>query len=504
MAEIIRFDKLSKYYASTNVQASNEVSFSIEQGEVHAICGENGAGKTTLMRMLFGMETPDSGSLLLDGKPVSFASPSDAISAGIGMVHQHFMIVPSFSVAENIMLGNEQVSHGFLDKQEERNYVRDLSERYGLPIDPDAIASSLPVGLLQRVEILKMLAKKVRILILDEPTAVLTPGEVGPFLHTLTGLAHDGYTILFISHKLQEVLTVADRITVMRKGQVIGTKPSRGTTMEELAMMMVGRPVVLNIQKGPAHPGSVVLKTHDLTYRNSLGVTKLDHVSLSIRAGEVYGVAGVSGNGQEALVNCLSGLNKPTEGSMELEGQDLTNASVRTRRDHGMAQVPEDRIHVGLNMDASVEENLLMGFEHREPFSLHGILQQREMQENAGRMIKAYAIFGASAESPVRMLSGGNMQKVVLARELSSKPRLLIVDQPTRGLDVGSIEFVHRMILSQRDQGVAVLLVSVELEEILSLSDRVGVMYAGRLQGELEGKQITQEAIGMLMVGGSV
>ncbi len=504
MAEIIRFDKLSKYYASTNVQASNEVSFSIEQGEVHAICGENGAGKTTLMRMLFGMETPDSGSLLLDGKPVSFASPSDAISAGIGMVHQHFMIVPSFSVAENIMLGNEQVSHGFLDKQEERNYVRDLSERYGLPIDPDAIASSLPVGLLQRVEILKMLAKKVRILILDEPTAVLTPGEVGPFLHTLTGLAHDGYTILFISHKLQEVLTVADRITVMRKGQVIGTKPSRGTTMEELAMMMVGRPVVLNIQKGPAHPGSVVLKTHDLTYRNSLGVTKLDHVSLSIRAGEVYGVAGVSGNGQEALVNCLSGLNKPTEGSMELEGQDLTNASVRTRRNHGMAQVPEDRIHVGLNMDASVEENLLMGFEHREPFSLHGILQQREMQENAGRMIKAYAIFGASAESPVRMLSGGNMQKVVLARELSSKPRLLIVDQPTRGLDVGSIEFVHRMILSQRDQGVAVLLVSVELEEILSLSDRVGVMYAGRLQGELEGKQITQEAIGMLMVGGSV
>jgi simple sugar transport system ATP-binding protein len=504
MAEIIRFDKLSKYYASTNVQASNEVSFSIEQGEVHAICGENGAGKTTLMRMLFGMETPDSGSLLLDGKPVSFASPSDAISAGIGMVHQHFMIVPSFSVSENIMLGNEQVSHGFLDKQEERNYVRDLSERYGLPIDPDAIASSLPVGLLQRVEILKMLAKKVRILILDEPTAVLTPGEVGPFLHTLTGLAHDGYTILFISHKLQEVLTVADRITVMRKGQVIGTKPSRGTTMEELAMMMVGRPVVLNIQKGPAHPGSVVLKTHDLTYRNSLGVTKLDHVSLSIRAGEVYGVAGVSGNGQEALVNCLSGLNKPTEGSMELEGQDLTNASVRTRRNHGMAQVPEDRIHVGLNMDASVEENLLMGFEHREPFSLHGILQQREMQENAGRMIKAYAIFGASAESPVRMLSGGNMQKVVLARELSSKPRLLIVDQPTRGLDVGSIEFVHRMILSQRDQGVAVLLVSVELEEILSLSDRVGVMYAGRLQGELEGKQITQEAIGMLMVGGSV
>lgn len=353
MAEIIRFDKLSKYYASTNVQASNEVSFSIEQGEVHAICGENGAGKTTLMRMLFGMETPDSGSLLLDGKPVSFASPSDAISAGIGMVHQHFMIVPSFSVSENIMLGNEQVSHGFLDKQEERNYVRDLSERYGLPIDPDAIASSLPVGLLQRVEILKMLAKKVRILILDEPTAVLTPGEVGPFLHTLTGLAHDGYTILFISHKLQEVLTVADRITVMRKGQVIGTKPSRGTTMEELAMMMVGRPVVLNIQKGPAHPGSVVLKTHDLTYRNSLGVTKLDHVSLSIRAGEVYGVAGVSGNGQEALVNCLSGLNKPTEGSMELEGQDLTNASVRTRRNHGMAQVPEDRIHVGLNMDAS-------------------------------------------------------------------------------------------------------------------------------------------------------
>lgn len=503
MKDIITFEDICRYYPSTNVQANDHVSFSIHEGEVHAICGENGAGKSTLMNILFGLERPDSGRILVDGASVDFSGPSDAIEAGIGMVHQHFMVVDSFTVAQNILLGNELTHHGFLSHREEIAYVNELSEKYHLPIDPDAIVGTLPVGLLQRVEILKMLARKVRILILDEPTAVLTPQEVEPFLRTLRDLAATGQTILFISHKLQEVLDVSDRITVMRKGQVIGTRDTSATTIPELANMMVGREVVLQVNKTPAKPTDVVLDVQNLSYRNGSGVVMLHDVSFQLRAGEIYGIAGVSGNGQDALVSCLCGMHTPTDGTIYFGEQDITSFSVRARREAGIAHVPEDRIHVGLNMQAPVQENTLMGFQERPPFKVHGMLSATAIARHAQRIITAYSVAGASIDSPVSMLSGGNMQKIVLGRELASHPRLLIVNQPTRGLDVGSIEFVHQMIIEQRDNGVAVLLISVELEEILSLSDRVGVLFSGTLQGELEGTAINERNIGLLMVGGT-
>lgn len=503
MNDIISFADISRYYPSTNVQANDRVSLSIRKGEIHSICGENGAGKSTLMNILFGLEKPDSGTILVDGNPVRFDGPSDAIDAGIGMVHQHFMVVNSFTVAQNILLGNEMVHHGFLRKKEEVAFVNELSEKYHLPIDAEAVVETLPVGLLQRVEILKMLARKVRILILDEPTAVLTPQEVKPFLETLRNLAAGGQTILFISHKLQEVLDVSDRITIMRKGRVIGTKNASETTIPELANMMVGRDVVLQVEKSPPKPKDPVLAVKDLSFRNQSGIWMLQDVSFSLRAGEIYGLAGVSGNGQDALVSCLCGLQSPSSGTIELMGRDITRLNVRERREAGIAHVPEDRIHVGLNMGASVQENTLMGFQEKAPFCRHGMLQDVAISSHAREIIDTYSVAGASVESPVRMLSGGNMQKIVLGRELATRPRLLIVNQPTRGLDVGSIEFVHRMIIRQRDTGVAILLVSVELEEILSLSDRVGVLFSGRLQGELEGTGINERSIGLLMVGGS-
>lgn len=504
MADTICFQDISRYYASTNVQANDHVSFSIGSGEIHAICGENGAGKTTLMRILFGLEHPDSGTILLDGEAVSLTSPADSIAHGIGMVHQHFMLVPSFSVTENIMLGNEKAKKGFLQKKDERAFVQKLSETFHLPIDAGAIVETLPVGLLQRVEILKMLARNVRIIILDEPTAVLTPQEVGPFLETLKELARSGHTILFISHKLQEVLSVADKITVMRQGKVIGTKLRSETDMEDLAMMMVGRKVVLHVDKKLACPKGNILEADHLSAVNVNGTKLLDDVSFRIRSGEIYGIAGVTGNGQDTLVSCISGLVKPASGEVRLEGASMTKESVRARRHRGMAHVPEDRIAMGLNMQSSVEENILMGYETQEPYCKKGFLHMGQVQSLTEELIKSYSIAGASCDSPVSMLSGGNMQKVVLGRELAGNPKLLIVNQPTRGLDVGSIEFVHKMIIAERDRGVAVLLISVELEEILSLSDRVGVLFSGRLQGELEGDAINEKNIGLFMVGGHV
>jgi len=503
MKDIITFEDLCRYYPSTNVQANDHVSFSVHEGEIHAICGENGAGKSTLMNILFGLERPDTGSIFVDGAKVSFNGPSDAIEAGIGMVHQHFMVVNSFTVAQNILLGNELVHRGFLSHKEETAFVNELSEKYHLPIDPNAVVETLPVGLLQRVEILKMLARKVRILILDEPTAVLTPQEVKPFLQTLRDLAANGQTILFISHKLQEVLDVSDRITVMRKGKVIGTKNTADTTIPELANMMVGRDVVLQVDKTPANPTDVVLDVRDLSYRNGSGIQMMHDVSFQLRAGEIYGIAGVSGNGQDALVSCLCGMHVPTSGTISLLGEDISHFTVKARRRAGVAHVPEDRIHVGLNMQASVQENTLMGFQEQIPFKQKGMLSSSAIATHAQDIIDAYSVAGASIDSPVRMLSGGNMQKIVLGRELASHPKLLIVNQPTRGLDVGSIEFVHQMIIRQRDEGVAVLLISVELEEILSLSDRVGVLFSGMLQGELEGEDINERNIGLLMVGGT-
>lgn len=495
----VEFNQISKYYKISNVHASKDVSFSINQGEIHAICGENGAGKSTLMNILFGLERQDSGFICINEKKVDFSSPSDAIKNGIGMVHQHFMLVNSFSVSENIFLGME--NNLFLKKEDENKFVKELSEKYSLEVNPKAIVDSLPVGMLQRVEILKMLARNVEILIFDEPTAVLTPREVEPFLNTMKHLSYLGKTVIFISHKLQEVLCVADRITVMRKGSVIGTKNATETTVEELADMMVGRKVLLSVNKGISHPGNTILEISNLTVKSPLGITLLRNVSLRVKKGEIYGISGVSGNGQEALVAAIAGSVRNKEGLIKICGIDVSNLNVSEKRKLGVAWVPEDRINTGLNMKTDLLNNTIIGFEKRKEFNKRFSLNIDYAQKRAKNMIDDYEIYGATVYGDVSKLSGGNMQKVVLARELSSSPSLLIVEQPTRGLDVGSIEFVHKMLIEQRDKGVAILLVSVELEEIISLSDRVGVLFSGQLQGELEGKDINSNDIGHLMMG---
>ncbi len=500
MNEAIRFEHISKYYASTSVQALDAVSFSVKRGEIHAICGENGAGKSTLMNTLFGLEHPDSGSLFINEREVVFKGPSDAIECGIGMVHQHFKLVPSFSVKESILLGIEKKA--VLNGKEESAFVEELSSRFNLPIDPDALIESLPIGLLQRVEILKMLARDVDILILDEPTAVLTPQEVGPFLETMKELSRLGKTILFISHKLSEVLAIANTITIMRKGKVVASDiDASNTDIPTLADLMVGRKVLLQVDKGPAQPGDKVLEVENLSVFSPMGVKLLSDVSFSIRAGEIYGIAGVSGNGQEALVAAIAGHVQSLKGSVKINGSEISNLSVREKRARKIAYVPEDRIHVGLNTGANLLDNSLMGFQHSKNLNKGLFLDWDAITDRAERMIEDYSIAGSSPKGVVSKLSGGNMQKVVLARELAYEPDLLVVEQPTRGLDVGSIEAVHRMLIAERDKGVAILLVSVELEEILSLSDRVGVMFSGILQGELEGDEINEKAIGLLMVG---
>ncbi|MDR1949535.1 MAG: ABC transporter ATP-binding protein [Spirochaetaceae bacterium] len=499
---MVEFRDINRYYPSTGVQANDHVSFSVSPGEIHAICGENGAGKSTLMNILFGLEKADSGEIRLEGAPVSFKSPSDAIARGIGMVHQHFKVVNSFTVTENILLGIEGTRRGFLDKKRELTFVRELSERYRLPIDPLATAGSLPVGLLQRLEILKMLARKVRILILDEPTAVLTPQEVDPFLRTLRQLTVEGQTIFFISHKLREVLDVADRITVMKKGRVVATRRAAETSVKDLAGMMVGREIIFRVEKGPARPGDPVLEVKNLSVKNKLGLEVLRDVSFTLRAGEILGIAGVSGNGQEALVSGICGLMPACSGTVRLQGADITGLDVRGRRNRGLAHVPEDRIHMGLNMETSVTENVILGLQRKEKFRSGILIKTAAWAAYAGEIIAGYSVYGASPDGPVAKLSGGNMQKIVLGREASSDPILLVVNQPTRGLDVGSIEFVHRMLIDHRDRGVAILLISVELEEIIALSDRVGVLFSGALQGELSGEAINERAIGLLMTRG--
>jgi simple sugar transport system ATP-binding protein len=502
MDAMVEFRDISRYYPSTAVQANDHVTFSVNRGEVHAICGENGAGKSTLMNILFGLEKPDSGGIFIEGRAVSFRSPSDAIECGIGMVHQHFKVVNSFTVTENILLGIEKTRWGFLSRGEEKAFVKDLSKKYSLPIDPSAPAGSLPVGLLQRLEILKMLARKVRILILDEPTAVLTPQEVKPFLQTLRELAKNDVTIFFISHKLHEVLEAADRITVMKRGKAAAAKEARDTNARELAEMMVGREIVFRINKTAAKPGEPVLEVKGLGVKNKLGVKILNNVSFTLRAGEILGIAGVSGNGQEALTAGITGLLPVGEGTVRLKGEDITNFDVQSRRKRGLAHVPEDRLHMGLNPAASIMENVLLGCQRRPQFRRGFTINIPACKAWAEKIIADYSVYGAVPGGLTAKLSGGNMQKIVLGRELSSNPALLVVNQPTRGLDVGSIEFVHQTLLNHRDKGVAILLISVEMEEIIALSDRVEVLLGGAFQGELSGEDITEKNIGLLMTRG--
>ncbi len=481
--------------------ANDGVSLTVAPGEVHALLGENGAGKTTLMNVLYGLTQPDEGEILIDRKPVRFGSPKDAIMAGIGMVHQHFMLVPTFTVAENVTLGIERSGRaGLLDRRRARREVRDFSRAYGLDVDPDAIVEHLPVGVQQRVEIVKALVRKANVLVLDEPTAVLTPTETEELFRIIRQLRDGGTSVVFISHKLREVQTIADTITVLRRGKIVGERTADAAE-EVLAALMVGREVQLRVTKDAAAPGDVVLAVTDLAVTGDDGGLPVNGLSFEVRAGEILGIAGVQGNGQTELCEALLGLRPTAAGMVRMGGRDLTHASPGVRLAAGIAYVPEDRKKDGLVGSFSVAENLILDMVERPEFSSGLNLRLGAIAANAAERMAEFDIRAGSAATPAGTLSGGNQQKVILARELGREHKLLIASQPTRGLDVGSIEFVHRRIVQQRDHGVAVVIVSSELDEIYALADRIAVIYEGKITG-FRGPDVPAAELGRLMAGG--
>jgi len=483
------------------VVANDHVDFDLVQGEVHALLGENGAGKSTLMSILYGLYHPDEGEIRLNGAPLRIDSPHVAIDNGIGMVHQHFMLIPVMSVAENIVLGVEPHRGPFLDLDAAEERVRDLSKQFGLAVRPEARIDSISVGMQQRVEILKALYRGAEILILDEPTAVLTPQEAEELFAIVRSLQAEGKSIIFISHKLNEVLQIADRITTLRFGKQVGTVPRAGATQESLARMMVGREVVLRVEKPPAQPGEVLLSAENLVVVDDRGLEACRGVSLEVRAGEIVGIAGVDGNGQSELIDALTGLRQPASGRIVVGGKDVTNASARDVLDNGIGHIPEDRQRRGLVLDFSLAENLALHDYRTPPESRFGWLFPGRLVERARRLLKEFDVRGGGPQTPAAALSGGNQQKLVVAREVSRDPRVLVAAQPTRGLDVGAIEFVHRRLVTERDEGRAIMLVSFELEEILSLSDRILVVYEGRIVGEYP-PDVSEEDLGFAMTGG--
>ena len=484
------------------VLANDNVNFDLRSGEVHALLGENGAGKSTLMNILYGLYTPDEGEILLHGKPIELGSTRAAIEHGIGMVHQHFMLIPVMTVAENIVLATEPRRAGvLLDYDAARKRVRELSERYGLLVDPDARVDRISVGQQQRVEILKALYRGAEILILDEPTAVLTPQEAKELFEILSSLKSQGKSIIFISHKLNEVLEVADRITTLRRGAVVDTILAAGATEESLARMMVGREVLLRVEKKPGHPGEPLLQVEDLTVIDDRGLETVRGVSFEVRGGEILGLAGVDANGQSELIDAIAGLRAVKSGRIMVDGHDLTHAKAKEALDAGIGHIPEDRHRRGLVLPFTLTENLALHAYRKSPNSKRGFLNLSAMTARARRLLKEFDVRGGTPTTPAAALSGGNQQKVVLAREIDGDPKVLIAAQPTRGLDVGAIEFVHGRLLEQRAAGRAIFLVSLELEEILSLSDRILVIYEGQIAGEFP-PTATEEEIGFAMTGG--
>ncbi|HEU5421707.1 MAG TPA: ABC transporter ATP-binding protein [Streptosporangiaceae bacterium] len=480
--------------------ANDQISLVVEPGQIHALLGENGAGKTTLMNVLYGLTQPDEGEILADGQPVTLRSPKDAIRAGLGMVHQHFMLVPVFTVAENVTLGAERTRRlGMLDRRSMRREVRELSERYGLRVDPDALIEELPVGVQQRVEILKALVREARVLILDEPTSVLTPGETEELFTIMRQLRADGRSIIFISHKLREVQEIADVVTVIRRGQVVGQRPPSASD-EDLAALMVGRQVTLRVSKAPALPGDVVLKVDGLHVPDDRGQDAVAGISFDVRAGEVLGIAGVQGNGQTELCEALMGLRPVSGGSVTLDGQEITHDAPRHRIRAGIGYVPEDRQADGLVADFSVADNMILDVYDRPPYARGLALDLAASRKNAEARVEQFDVRTTSVDTPAGTLSGGNQQKVILAREFGRELRVLLASQPTRGLDVGSIEFVHKRIVAERDQGRAVVIISAELDEVYALSDRIAVMYEGRITG-FRPPTVPVEELGMLMAG---
>ncbi len=491
------------------VLANDHVNFDLRKGEIHALLGENGAGKTTLMNILYGLYKSDSGEVHVDGKLLELRSPKDAIYHGIGMVHQHFMLIPVFSVTENIMLGAETDHRSTpnenpivkLDRKEVAAKVANLSRQYGLEVDPAATVGDLPVGVQQRVEIVKALYRQANILILDEPTAVLTPQEAEDLFRIMHELTEKGVSIIFITHKLKEVLAIADRITVMRSGSVVGTVTPKETNEAKLASMMVGREVILTVQKKPAQPAEEILKVEDLHVRDIRELEAVNGVSFSVHAGEVLGIAGVQGNGQTELAEALTGLRQIESGHFLLDGKDLTGKPPRPITETGLAHIPEDRQRHGLVLSYTVADNMVLCDYYQPRFSRGVVIQQNQVDANARKLIKEYDVRTPSPFVAASKLSGGNQQKVIVARELSRPVKLVIASQPTRGLDVGSIEYIHKEIIVMRDRGVAVLLISAELDEIMSLSDRIAVMYRGQIVATVNARETSREQLGLWMAG---
>jgi len=486
-----------------NVVANDHINLDVRPGEIHALLGENGAGKTTLMNILYGLARPDEGEILLDGEVVSLRGPSDAIAHGISMVHQHFMLIPVLSVAENIVLGSETMNGPiFLDHGEANKRIAELAQRFGFEIDPEAKVGSLSVGSQQRVEILKALYRDARILVLDEPTAVLTPPETEEIFAVLRRLAGGGHSIIFISHKLYEVLEIADRVTVIRRGRVVGERAPEGTSEEDLAELMVGRDVSLVVDRGTSKPADVVLKVEGLKAADDRGNEAVAGVDLEIRAGEILGIAGVAGNGQDELVESLIGLRRPTAGRVTLDDRDVTGWASRAMYGAGVAYVPADRQRYGIVMSFPLTDNLILTSYHRPPYATRILRDDHAIRRVAKQLIEAFDIRTPSPDVRASTLSGGNQQKVVVAREFARDLRLLVLDQPTRGLDVGSIEFIHRQTIAKRDAGTAILLVSAELDEVLEVSDRIAVMYRGRIVGIFDGRTADKNDVGLLMATG--
>ena len=480
--------------------ANDSISLTVEPGQVHCLLGENGAGKSTLMNVLYGLYQADAGEIELDGVVQHFAGPGDAIEAGIGMVHQHFMLVPVFTVAENVMLGNETTGFGgTLDVESARARVREISDQFGFHVNPDAVVEDLPVGVQQRVEIIKALSRDAQVLVLDEPTAVLTPQETDELMGIMRQLKEAGKAIVFITHKLREVREVADRITVIRLGKVVGEAEPTASNAE-LAAMMVGRPVELTVHKDPAEPGEETLAVDGLRVFDSAGRVHVDDISFTVRAGEILAVAGVQGNGQTELTEALLGLQEHVGGSIKLRGQELVGRSVRRILDAGVGFIPEDRQVEGLVGEFTIAENLMLNRSHDAPFVSHGTLQLDTLRTFAEEKVKEYDVRAPGITTPAGELSGGNQQKVVVARELSRDLTLLVAAQPTRGVDVGSIEFIHKQIVAGRDAGVAVLVVSTELDEVVSLADRIMVLYRGRIVGIVPA-DTPREVLGLMMTG---
>ncbi|MCS6870873.1 MAG: ABC transporter ATP-binding protein [Anaerolineae bacterium] len=501
MATRLETRNITKIYPN-GVRANDRISLTVEAGQVHAIVGENGAGKSTLMKILYGMERPTEGEIVLDGEIVHFSSPQDAIRRGIGMVHQNFMLVPSFTVAQNVVLNAEPTRRGVLDSKAANEQVCRLAERYGLPIVPELRVSEIPVGMKQRVEILKALYRGAEILILDEPTAVLTPSETRELFSAMRELAANGKTVLFISHKLREVLAVSDQVTVLRDGRLIDSLPTSQCTERQLATLMVGREVFMNIQKPPVQRGAPILRVEDLSVRLPSGKLALDQVSFVLHSGEILGVAGVEGNGQTELAEVLAGLRAYESGNITLCDQPLPKGDPRAVREAGVAHIPEDRLKNGGAAELSVAENLIVDRYYKPPYTAHGNLNVRAIRQHAQLLIERFSIAAKAPETLFSALSGGNMQKVVLARELSAAPRLLIAAQPTRGVDIGAIEFIHAQLIAARAQGVAILLISADLNEVLQLSDRLIVLHNGEIVAHFDDPSaVSEEEVGLYMLG---